>query len=73
LSVISRRAVEREIQMGLLREIPISGLSFYRTFKVVYHRRKFLTGAMEAFINFCIREAAFIEEVSAPEKTKDPE
>jgi DNA-binding transcriptional LysR family regulator len=72
LSVISRRAVEREIQMGLLREIPISGLSFYRTFKVVYHRHKFLTGAMEAFIDFCFREAGFIEEVSAPEKSKAP-
>ncbi len=72
VSVISRRAVEREIGLGLLREIPVNGLCFQRRFKVVYHRHKFLTGAMEAFIDFCFREGGSMEDAAAPEKPKNP-
>lgn len=57
VSVISLRAVQREIQAGLLRSVPINGLAFERRFKLVYHKNKYLTQAMKTFINFCQEDA----------------
>ena len=54
VSVISRRAVEREVASGLLRPVPVEGLTFTRWFKLIYHKNKYLTGAMRSFIAFCL-------------------
>ncbi len=54
ISVISRRAVEKEVASGLLRPVAIDGLSFVRRFKVIHHKNKYLTGAMKSFIAFCL-------------------
>ncbi len=56
VSVLSRRAVSREIKEGDLVEIPIDDLSFWRTFQVVYHKNKYFTQAMTRFIDYCIQK-----------------
>jgi DNA-binding transcriptional LysR family regulator len=58
VSVISRRAVEREVAAGLLRPVSVEGLSFVRWFKLIHHKNKYLTGAMKAFIAFCLSGGA---------------
>lgn len=52
ISVISRRTVEREISSGLLCTSPIEGLGFQRTFKIVYHKNKYLSQMIRKFIDF---------------------
>lgn len=52
VSVISRRAVERELADGSLAAVEIEGLRFMRTFKLAYHKNKYLTDVMRAFIDF---------------------
>lgn len=54
VSVISRRAVKKEVAAGMLRVVPIRGIRFKRSFKIIYHRNKYLTGAMKKFIDFAI-------------------
>lgn len=56
ISVISQRAVSREIESGTLYSIPVSGIFFNRRFKVIYHKNKYLTQAMKNFMEFCFRQ-----------------
>lgn len=56
VSVISQRAVCREIESGILHRVNINGLFFKRQFKLVYHKNKYLTEAMKYFINFCFSQ-----------------
>jgi len=58
VSVISRRAVVNEVKSGLLRIISIEGIRFERTFKIIYHKNKFLSEAMKKFIALCTSEEA---------------
>ncbi|AOT72319.1 LysR family transcriptional regulator [Geosporobacter ferrireducens] len=53
VSVISERAVCREIESGILHSVKINGLFLKRRFKLVYHKNKYLTEAMKCFIRFC--------------------
>lgn len=53
VSVISRLSVASDLASGLLCEVPVRGLRFTRTFKVIYHKNKYVTSAMKTFINFC--------------------
>jgi DNA-binding transcriptional LysR family regulator len=55
VSVISQRAVSREIETGLLDCVKINNLAFKRQFKLVYHKNKYLTEAMKKCIDFCFR------------------
>ncbi len=56
VSVISRRSVEREAMAGLLHIKSVRGMSFYRKFKIIYHKNKYLTDSMEQFISSCMDE-----------------
>lgn len=56
VSVISERAVKREIENGLLQRISVTGLSFQRQFQVIYHKNKYLTHAMQVFLGFCFSQ-----------------
>lgn len=56
VSVISRRSVVHEMASGLLFAIPIKGIHFMRTFKIVYHKSKYLTDAMHQFLEFCAQD-----------------
>jgi LysR family transcriptional regulator, transcriptional activator of the cysJI operon len=54
ISVISKRAVVREVKSGELFIKDISGIQFSRKFKIVHHKNKYLTVPMTDFIEFCI-------------------
>lgn len=56
VSVISGRAVQREVAAGLLCCIEIQGMIFTRQFKLVYHKNKYLTHAMKEFTSFCLKK-----------------
>lgn len=55
VSVISRRAVRRELAAGVLHQVDVDGLCFERTFKLIHHKNKYLTDTMKDFIDFCFR------------------
>ncbi len=56
VSVISRRAVARELEEGVLKAVPVSGLRFLRAFKLAYHKNKYFTQAMRAFVDFAFAD-----------------
>ena len=62
VSVISRRAVEKEAKSGELIIKPVEGVRFLRTFKIAYHKNKYFTAQMKNFIDLCIRSAAKKQE-----------
>ncbi len=53
VAVISQRLVEKELASGDLSNIPVEGIDLKRKFCVVYHKNKYLTVAMQAFIALC--------------------
>lgn len=50
VSVISKRAVVNELASGSLCRVAVKGIGFYRQFKIIYHKNKYLTESMEQFI-----------------------
>lgn len=54
VSVISKRAVEKEVRVGELLVKVIEGVRFERNFKVIYHKNKFLTIPMRRMIDLCL-------------------
>ena len=54
VSVISKRAVEKEAESGELIIKPVEGVRFFRTFKIAYHKNKYFTAQMKNFIDLCI-------------------
>ncbi len=53
IAVISQRLVEREIESGELFGLKIDGIDLRRKFSVIYHKNKYLTRTMNAFIALC--------------------
>ncbi|QIB69949.1 LysR family transcriptional regulator [Aminipila butyrica] len=54
ISIISKRAVEKEAQAGSLCVKGIEGIRFERKFKIIYHKNKYLTDQMKDFISLCL-------------------
>ncbi len=52
VSILSRTSIQREIQAGLLREIPIRGLKLERDFYQIFHRQRTLSPVSQAFTHF---------------------
>jgi len=52
VSIISERAIENEIKLGLLKKVPIEGLELEREFFIVQRRGRSLTPATEALLKF---------------------
>ncbi|MBI4526232.1 MAG: LysR family transcriptional regulator [Deltaproteobacteria bacterium] len=52
VSILSRTSIQREIQNGLLREVPIRGFKMERDFYLVFHRQRALSPVSHAFIQF---------------------
>ncbi len=52
VSILSRTCIQREIQHGLLMEVPIRGLKMERDFYQIFHRRRTLSPVSQAFIHF---------------------
>ncbi len=53
ISIISKRAVISEVKSGMLCMKEIDGIQFYRKFKIIYHKNKYLTEQMKDFISLC--------------------
>ncbi len=54
ITVISKLAVENEIQSGRVVMIKINGLTFTRLFNLIYHKNKFFTPFMKEFKTICL-------------------
>ncbi len=52
VSILSRTSIRREIQDGLLKELPIRGLKLERDFYQVFHRHRTLSPVSQAFVHF---------------------
>ncbi len=52
VSILSRTSIRREIQDGLLLEVPIRGLKMERDVFQIFDRRRTLSPVSQAFINF---------------------
>lgn len=52
VSILSKTSIQREIQDGLLKELPIRGLKLERDFYQVFHRHRTLSPVSQAFIHF---------------------
>ena len=53
VAVISRRLVEDELESGRLTIIKVNGINLKRKFSIIYHKNKYLTPAMKAFMDLC--------------------
>lgn len=58
LGVLPQRLAEKTLKQGRLREVPIRLPALQRQFRLVYHRHKFFTPIMRAFLELAQREAA---------------
>ena len=52
-SAISKRLVTRELREGKLAAFTIPGITFSRSFRIVYHKNKYLTAGLKTFIDLC--------------------
>jgi len=57
VSVISKIAVKREVKAKTLYAKTVKGMCFRRTFKIAYHKNKYLTASMKKFIGLCLQSA----------------
>lgn len=55
LAVLSRALVDKELQSGNLWHVPTPFLSLKRKWRVIYHRNKYLTTGMKAFVEFSLK------------------
>ena len=53
ISAISSRLVAKELQKGKLASFTIPGITFRRSFRIVYHKNKYLTAGLKTFIGLC--------------------
>ena len=53
ISAISSRLVAKELQEGKLASFTIPGITFRRSFRIVYHKNKYLTAGLKTFIDLC--------------------
>ena len=53
ISVISRRSVQPELDNQSLVQLNVPGLSFRRTFRIAYHKNKYLSPILLQFMTIC--------------------
>ncbi len=53
IAVLSEKLVREQVNSGELSIIKVHDLNFPRTFSVAYHKNKFITNTMDAFIKLC--------------------
>ncbi|UOQ95161.1 selenium metabolism-associated LysR family transcriptional regulator [Halobacillus shinanisalinarum] len=51
LSILSKSAIKKELQLGLLKTYPIQDVSFLRNFYIVFHRDVVLKSTAEVFLH----------------------
>jgi len=52
ISILSRRAVDDELKLGVLKEIRVKGLKLIRHFYIVFHKSRTRSPLLDAFIGF---------------------
>lgn len=55
-SIISNMAVKREIELGLLKQVPVKGMNIKRRFFIVYPPQHYKKNVIGAFLNFITSE-----------------
>lgn len=53
ISVLPSRLVGSELKAGDLQRIPVKDLQLKRKFSIIYHKNKYLSAALQAFIELC--------------------
>ena len=53
LAVLSKRLVERDFEQGRLCILSIQGIRLLRSFTLIYHKNKFLSPPLKAFVQAC--------------------
>lgn len=53
LAVLSKRLVERDFEQGRLCILSIQGIRLLRNFTLIYHKNKFLSPPLKAFVQAC--------------------
>jgi len=54
ISVMSRLAVEKEVQRNELAIVEVDGVTFKRQFSIVHHKNKFIVPILTDFIRMCL-------------------
>jgi DNA-binding transcriptional LysR family regulator len=57
IAFVSQMALQDEIKSGRLVSIPLQGLPISREFRLIWHRDKYRSPLLEAFIQFVIANA----------------
>ena len=52
VAMISRWAVQDSVRAGVLAQVKLKEDEFERTFRIIYHKKKFRTQASEEFLRF---------------------
>ena len=53
VAVISKRLVKQELKNKALHVLEIKGITLRRKFSIIYHKNKYMTESMKAFITLC--------------------
>lgn len=64
LALLPRHAVSRELQTGMLHELPVEELPLYRSWCLVHARGKRLSPVAQAFVAFIREERALISQLA---------
>jgi DNA-binding transcriptional LysR family regulator len=62
LAVVPRISVTEEIERGLVKAIEVEGLNLKRKFNLVYHQQKFLTSAIQTFMQVCKGDPSAVDD-----------
>ena len=54
ITVISRRSVERELRAGTLLRFEVPGISFKRSFRLLYHKDKYISPDLQKVMAVCM-------------------
>ena len=54
ITVISRRSVERELKAGSLLRFEVPGISFKRSFRLLYHKDKYISPDLQKVMDVCM-------------------
>ncbi len=57
ISIISKSAVAREVQLGVLKSLPLSGIDLKRDFYLIYRKDKYISELIKTFLEFVVYKA----------------
>lgn len=56
IAILSKLMIEKEVQDGILRIVPVKDLKVERTIHLIYHKNKYLSNIMKSFIDISKKE-----------------